>query len=105
VPANIFWPETANDQTELFVKPEFTSVQLVALLLRKIPPLLVPANTFEPETAREKTPPPLEGNISVGIHCADVLLLNVIVNRNKVRMIKCEEYCIVLLFNIISLNI
>jgi hypothetical protein len=45
VPAKKFVPETAKDQTSIFVKLVLTAVQLVPLLMeRKTPPFLLPCN-------------------------------------------------------------
>ena len=48
VPANIFFPLIANDNTSGFVKPLLTAFQLEPLLVDKNTPPSVPAKIFEP---------------------------------------------------------
>lgn len=53
VPAKIFVPLIARDQTYVFVRPELAVVQLVPLFVeRKIPVFQMPTNRFVPATAK-----------------------------------------------------
>jgi hypothetical protein len=51
VPAKRFVPDTARALIAVFVKPNFTAIQLEPLWLERKTPFNVPAKRFVPETA------------------------------------------------------
>ena len=54
VPAKIFVPLTVKQRTNVLVKPVFTAVQLLPLLVdKKAPPPAAPAKIFVPLTASD----------------------------------------------------